>query len=325
MKCPSGDWPSIAWAFRFLHGTFTTPANCAANNGSATCRAPPDAATLVESRRPEDSVKKSQNNPPTSPSELVERPVSTSSGGLKLGDVRLWDAQTGRELLTFSFRDGANRYLANFTTDGNRLVVHAGNTVKIYDATPLAGTGLKELAGLEHLQSIELRTAPVTDAGLGGLAGLRQLRTLGLQESKVTGAGLKQLAGLKKLQSLNLSQSPITRLDGLAGLEQLRSLELYGTKISDAELKELSALKQLESLNLEGNPVTDLGLKELAGLTQLQSLHLGRTAVTIAGLKELRGFKKLQWLHLPGQVTDAAVVELQKALPAARIMPDRPM
>jgi hypothetical protein len=98
----------------------------------------------------------------------------------------------------------------------------------------------------------------------------------------------------------------------------------HGTKVNDAELKELSALKQMESLNLKGNPVTNVGLKELAGLTQLESLHLDRTAVTNAGLKELTGFKKLQSLQLPGRVTDAAIVELQEALPAARITPVRP-
>jgi hypothetical protein len=71
-------------------------------------------------------------------------------------------------------------------------------------------------------------------------------------------------------------------------------------------------------------PLTRVGHEMADVPPQLQSLHLDRTAVTNAGLKELTGLKKLQTLHLPGWVTDAAIGELQKVLPAARITPGRP-
>jgi hypothetical protein len=41
-------------------------------------------------------------------------------------------------------------------------------------------------------------------------------------------------------------------------------------------------------------------------------------------LNALTGLKKLQKLDLPGRVTDAAIDELRKALPQARITPGRP-
>ena len=44
----------------------------------------------------------------------------------------------------------------------------------------------------------------MTDAGLKELAGLKNLQTLDLGGTQVTDAGLKELAGLKSLQSLNL-------------------------------------------------------------------------------------------------------------------------
>ena len=48
----------------------------------------------------------------------------------------------------------------------------------------------------------------MTDAGLKELAGLTQLQTLNLAGTKVTDAGLKELAGLTQLQTLDL---PIPR------------------------------------------------------------------------------------------------------------------
>jgi hypothetical protein len=41
-------------------------------------------------------------------------------------------------------------------------------------------------------------------------------------------------------------------------------------------------------------------------------------------LKRLAGFKQLQSLHLPGHATDATILELHEALPAATITANRP-
>jgi WD40 repeat protein len=54
------------------------------------------------------------------------------SGG---GEVKVWDAQTGQELLTI--QGGTFGHQVAFTPDGQRLASNAGGTVKIYDATPL--------------------------------------------------------------------------------------------------------------------------------------------------------------------------------------------
>ncbi len=78
--------------------------------------------------------------------------------------------------------------------------------------------GLKELAGLTQLQSLDFRETQVTDAGLKELAGLKQLRMLNLGVTQVTDAGLKELAGLKQLRMLNLSGSKVTD----AGVQELQ-------------------------------------------------------------------------------------------------------
>ncbi len=162
----------------------------------------------------------------------------------------------------------------------------------------------------------------VTNAGLKELAGLKSLHTLNLSSTKVTDVGLKELAGLKSLHTLNLSSTKVTDagLKELAGLKSLHTLSLDNTKVTDAGLKELAGLKSLHTLNLSSTKVTDAGLKELAGLKNLQTLSLSFAQVTDAGLKELVGLKGLQKLFLTeAKVTDAGVGELRKALPACTI------
>jgi WD40 repeat protein len=49
--------------------------------------------------------------------------------------VKVWDAQTGLELLTL--KGGGIGGSVAFSPDGHRLVSSARSTVTIYDATPL--------------------------------------------------------------------------------------------------------------------------------------------------------------------------------------------
>ncbi len=62
------------------------------------------------------------------------------------------------------------------------------------------------MAGLRQLQRLDLAYCKgVTDAGVKELAALQQLQSLNLQETEVTDAGLKELTALKQMQTLNLS------------------------------------------------------------------------------------------------------------------------
>jgi hypothetical protein len=72
----------------------------------------------------------------------------------------------------------------------------------------VTASGLKELAGLQQLQTLHLGENPaMTDSGLEGLAELKQLRELDLIGSQVTVSGLKKLAGLHQLQTLHLGET----------------------------------------------------------------------------------------------------------------------
>jgi WD40 repeat protein len=51
--------------------------------------------------------------------------------------VKVWDAQTGQELLTLKVPTGGARNSVAFSPDGKRLARAGGSTVTIWDATPL--------------------------------------------------------------------------------------------------------------------------------------------------------------------------------------------
>jgi internalin A len=201
----------------------------------------------------------------------------------------------------------------------------------------LSDDGLKELAGMKHLQTLDLAGAKVTDAGLKELAGMKQLKVLSLSGTKVTDAGMKELTLMTQLHSLNLSDTKLTDagVKEFAQMKQLQALNLMYTKVTHDGLKELAGLKlknlwiPLDSQSDQGLPhflaavdplsvnlngwrtVTDAGLKELGGLKQLQALHLADTRISDAGLKLVAGLKNLRTLDLSDtEITDAGLKEL---------------
>ena len=120
---------------------------------------------------------------------------------------------------------------------------------------------------------------------------------------------------IKQLTVLNLGGNRITDVSALAGLTQLERLDLAGNQITDVGA--LAGLTQLTVLNLSGNRITDVGA--LAGLTQLTELNLNATEITDASA--LAGLTRLTSLSLwfNPNLTEAAIDELQKALPDCKI------
>jgi WD40 repeat protein len=69
--------------------------------------------------------------------------MTFSSNGKRIAsgsrsETKIWDAQTGQELLTFD--QDRNVDSVAFTPDGHRLISATGGSVKIRDATPLPET-----------------------------------------------------------------------------------------------------------------------------------------------------------------------------------------
>ena len=74
-------------------------------------------------------------------------------------------------------------------------------TSDLYWTGGITDAGLKEMAALEHLTTLDLSFTQVTAAGLKELAGLKNLRSLNISGTHVTNKGLKELSRLKNLQA----------------------------------------------------------------------------------------------------------------------------
>ncbi len=162
-------------------------------------------------------------------------------------------------LPVFVWRDFEPGMLANLPAPSGPFAISFGGSA-------MNDEGLKELAGLQNLQSLDISHTQVTDSGLGQLAANKNLQNLDLGASTVTDAGLKQLASVKSLRKLYFGSTAVTDagLKELEGLEHLQVLYLYNTKVTDAGLKELLKLKSLQTLILSKTKVTDEGLAEFS-------------------------------------------------------------
>ena len=103
---------------------------------------------------------------------------------------------------------------------------------------------LKLLRNATGLRKLELKFCSLTEAGLKNLAGLNHLETLNLDCSLHDHAnlGLACLKGLTQLQELNISDNygvTDVELEHLKGLTQLRKLDLCGTQVTDAGVAKL--------------------------------------------------------------------------------------
>ena len=94
-----------------------------------------------------------------------------------------------------------------------------GKPVISVEFTKVTDAGLKEVAGLKRLLTLNLANTQVTDAGLKELAGLQRLATLNLANTQVTDAGIKELAAVKNLHRLDLTGTQVTE-EGAAELRK---------------------------------------------------------------------------------------------------------
>ena len=223
-----------------------------------------------------------------------------------------------------------------------------GDVIRVNCHSEFTDAGLVYLKGLEKLEILEIRDAPITDAGLAHLKGLKTLKDLRLNGPEITGAGLVHLKDLTKLKFVSLNGAKVTDA-GLVHLKEMTNLQRlsvgYLTNVTDAGLVHLKGLTNLERLALTGPKITDAGLVHLKGLTNLKGLSPPRqitdagfvhikgltnlevillfgSRITDAGLMHFKGLTKLRMINLSQafEVTAAGVAELEKALPNCRII-----
>lgn len=229
--------------------------------------------------------------------------------------------------LTHSVKKGA---------DGKRLVPTEKELARIADLPSLAILALPPEwttdATLDYLDNPILRQlsvgeSAVTDEGLKKLARLKNLKSLDLAGTRITDEALKTLATFPSLKGISLQRTRVTD-KGLEALEksQIGSLVLDWTRVGDDGIASLGRMPALGSLSLTHTKVTDKALAEIArpgAFPKLQSLGLQETVVSDEGLKHLHDPKVLPELRYLGlgenRVTPAGVEALVKARPQVEI------
>lgn len=127
-------------------------------------------------------------------------------------------------------------------------------------------SGLRNVAGLTKLTSLNIPQAPITDVGMGYLKNMTHLHSLVLGSRSITDAGLANLSGMHALDILNLSGSSITDagMVEIGKLTGLSKLFLNHTAITDASIPEIIKLRYLQRLDITGTHITPAGRQQIA-------------------------------------------------------------
>lgn len=168
---------------------------------------------------------------------------------------------------------------------------------------------LTEIGKLKNLRTLTLREASLRDTGLKPLAELAKLESLDLYETQSSDANLRDLAGLKSLRALKLCSRPLSddAVVALATLPALEELTLVWVALTDAGMKTVAGMTKLRGLHLfyalSPNSLPKSALTEVGRMTELRSLTL---AVDESGdvLTEVSRLTKLRTLNL--KFTDEA-------------------
>jgi hypothetical protein len=163
---------------------------------------------------------------------------------------------------------------------------------------------LAALSGLTKLDSLSLYFLPdssVNDAGVKHLAPLKKLQSLQLYGSSITTKGLEAFQNLENLNILILREAHISSLEPLAGLRQLATVDVRGNPIGDDGLRACEGWTRLRDLYLQDDrELTDAGLAHLCNLSALRNLDLENTNIGDAGAKYLANCPNLAQLDLWG-------------------------
>jgi hypothetical protein len=168
--------------------------------------------------------------------------------------------------------------------------------------TNVKGPGMRVVGTLKTLEAINLTLCPVTDEPLTALAELTMLKTLGLASTQITGTAMKSLQELKKLENLNLHFTPVNDagLEGIGTLASLTRLEIVHTQFTDAGAKALAGLVNLERLQLGSRKATGASLAALKGLPRLRELDVHDNMMTLEGFRHVGALEQLRVLRVYG-------------------------
>ncbi len=172
--------------------------------------------------------------------------------------------------------------------------------------------GLRQVAKMSRIESLNASHLQFTEAALSGLRNLPRFRKLTLTMARFPGqATLAAIGQLPQLQELWLDSTLIvdTDLAGLRDMPNLRELHLDATRLTDLAFQHLATLPRLELLTISKTSITSRGMKELCvPNSRLRLLDVHETFVGQNGFAMLDGFAELEELDASqAQVTDQSL------------------
>lgn len=166
---------------------------------------------------------------------------------------------------------------------------------------------MDRLSQLDHITALDLSgSKEFTDSGVRYLARMPRLQTLDLSGTKITDQGLTVFRQLKDLTTVNLSWTPMTDA-GIANLSDcahLERVELWGTQTGDGAIRVLTGKSKLSHFR-SGTAVTDAGLPLLHEFPVFKSWQGGDVRM---GLLDFDA--EPNYLMLRGSFTDKGIADL---------------
>lgn len=181
----------------------------------------------------------------------------------------------------------------------------------VLSGSPVTSAGLKHVARMTLIESLDISQLTFTEEVLVGLLELPKLRRLTMRRAHFPeAAGLKIIGQMKQLEALTLAETGVTDADllGLQNMPALRELHLDETKLTDEAFEHLATLPQLEVLTLSKTAISARGLQKLCGTpvgSRLLVLDVHRTSAGRNGFTQLSCLTALEDLDASfAQVTD---------------------
>ena len=166
---------------------------------------------------------------------------------------------------------------------------------------------LEQIARLEHVEELDLSGSPALTAdGLRHLARLPRLRSLDLGGCSVGNEGMAALGAPASLERIVLSGTRVTDagVAHLAGCDALRAVHLSGTRTGDGAIRALAGKPALHDFR-SGEEVTDAGLALFSGYPVFRSWRGSEPALHLFSYDDLPSL-----LQLRGRFTDAGLARL---------------
>jgi hypothetical protein len=195
--------------------------------------------------------------------------------------------------------------------------------VSFHWSTNITDAGIKHVAKLPRLRSLDIAHAKVTDAGLAYLKDVKTLECLDLPSEGISDRGFESLAQLPLLRELDVSRVHRGDSSGetgyytdkgiqmLANCTLLEELSIGSIGVTDASVETVAKLSNLKKLTLFGcTSVTDAGLKKLVSLKTLERLNVSDADISISGLSCLNALSNLRYLKLNDVAQDHTGLDL---------------